>query len=373
MAELEGVTAERVSQIVPLLPYVLEETPPAPGELRDYSFSDATVTANYSVVLPLEYHSQHRYPLLVILRRSQQSTTDAIRMWAGNANEPGYTMRRGYIAISPEYTDGKVAKYEYSAAGHRQVMAAINDARKKFAVDSDRIYIVGHEMGGDAAIDMALAHPDVFAGAAPFLPQPQGYAIRTWESALLLPWYFVGGQRDRDSMAHIASFVDRLAGKRVSDFVYCEYKARGEEIYSEEFNRLFDWMQTYRRRTLAEVKNDWRMEVMRPTDDHCFWIVSGGLPAKLSEPIVWDKPKTIPAAMEMRSKITMGNEMYVWHPGSHVQIWLSPEMIDFDKRFRVESKGRRFNDFVKPSIATMLEDFQMRGDRERLWWAKVEL
>ena len=48
-------------------------------------------------------------------------------------------------------------------------------------------------------------------------------------------------------------------------------------------------------------------------------------------------------------------------------------MVDFDKRVKVDINGRnRWNDFIKPDVAAMLELVRIHGDRQQLYWAVLE-
>jgi hypothetical protein len=381
LSALEGITVERLEKMVPLLPYVLEENPPAAGEIRDYTVpTSGAEPAVYSVSLPLQYQSQHRYPLLVVLRRHGQTPADALKWWSGDTEAPGYAMRRGYIVISPEFAAADAHDYAYDVTAHQKVMAAITDARKRFSVDSDRIFIAGHEMGGDACFDIALAHPDVFAGAAPFLAQPDRYVKVAVQNGTLLSWYVVGGEKDRDTIDRNAVILDSLVHRTAdllgygTDVVYCEYKARGFESYYEELPRLFDWMESHRRITQTRVKADrdgFKVFVLRPTDDRYFWVESQGMPQKLMEPILWDKVKTIPR-MPASAKYS-GSSLYVSDPYTSTRIWMSPELFDFDNRIEIHVAGSKtFRELVQPSAEALLEDFRIRGDRERLYWAYAD-
>ena len=47
------------------------------------------------------------------------------------------------------------------------MLNSLRDACRRFSVDSDRVFISGHSMGGDAAWDLGTAHPDLWAGMIP--------------------------------------------------------------------------------------------------------------------------------------------------------------------------------------------------------------
>ena len=56
---------------------------------------------------------------------------------------------------------------EYRGIGENDVLCVLDDVRKRYQVDPDRIYLTGHSMGGTGAAYLALHHPDLFAAAAP--------------------------------------------------------------------------------------------------------------------------------------------------------------------------------------------------------------
>ena len=50
------------------------------------------------------------------------------------------------------------------------------------------------------------------------------------------------------------------------------------------------------------------------------------------------------------------------------------ELIDFDKRLKINVYGGDdYNDFVRKDLRVMLDDLARRGDRQKLFWAKIVL
>jgi hypothetical protein len=61
---------------------------------------------------------------------------------------------------------------------------------------------------------------------------------------------------------------------------------------------------------------------------------------------------------------------------ARAEIWLSPAFFDFEKRLRVRLNSRPaslVNALIDPDPAALLEDFRIRGDRQQLFWARVDL
>src|SRR5207237_7079947 len=125
------------------------------------------------------YHPDHSYPLIVALYSEQGSPQQELQgFWGGADDRGGQSQRNGYIAIAPEYVEKSESKvYDYSAASHQIVLDSLRDAKRRFSVDSDRVFLSGHGMGGDAAWDMGLAHPHLFAGVIPINAAIDSYAI----------------------------------------------------------------------------------------------------------------------------------------------------------------------------------------------------
>lgn len=373
----EGVSLPRVVQMIPRLPPPLASGPAEPGLVQTFDVEDAwqQVRHRYSVVLPPEYSPQHAYPLLVVLHAAGMSPEQALAVWAGDQERLGPAQRFGYVTIAPHYADPQDRSHSYDARSHAAVLDSIHDARRRFRIDSDRVYLTGHGMGGDACFDVAMSHPGVFAGAIPINGVSDRYCMYYRGNAPDLAWYVVGGERDGDERG---LNLDRNARDlnfmmtRGHNVLYCEYKARGFEMYAEELPRIFQWMAAQRR---APLPRDWDVNILRPSDTSFHWLRVSGLPPRLSEPILWDAtPRRAPRPLTIRGKITLANTIHLEHPGQHSTVWLSPQFVDFDQRIRIHHKGRQsFYDFVTPSLGDLLEDLRVRGDRERLYWAKVEL
>ncbi len=389
LRSLEGVTMERLAAMIPLLPYVLTPANAFSGApLQERITLPDGLGVEYAVALPAEYSPAHRYPAIVALRRSGMSLEETLRWWAGSPEAPGTAMNRGYIVIAPEFADARSDEYDYDIAAHRRVMAALTDARKKFAIDSDRVFIAGHQLGGDAAFDIALSHPDVFAGAAPFVAQMDRYARFLSGNGAHFPWYIVTGERHMpggtgnvDIRARSLGSINKMAIRDRADVTYIEYVGRGFESYHEELPRLFDWMDTHRRKSLREIRDGWTVDILRPTDTRFFWAVAKELPAKLSQPIAWGgtRPPLV-QPMSFSAKIGSENIMHMTVPSSRpnagAEVWLSPTFFDFEKRLKVHLNRQAtaaINALVQPDPAAMLEDFRVRGDRQQLFWAKVDL
>ncbi len=329
----------------------------------------------YLVQLPPEYDPHRSYPTILTLRGAGTTAGQQIDWWAGAWTEDGWRLgqatRHGYIVIAPEWTAEHQKKYEYSAREHAAVLNPLRDACRRFAVDTDRVFLTGHSIGGDAAWDIALAHPDLWAGVIPIVARADRYCSRYWENAKQLPFYVVCGELDGAKLTKNARDLDRYL-KLGYNCTVVEYLGRGHEHFYDEVLRIFDWMGRFRRNFFPR---QFTCSTMRQWDNYFWWVELDGLPARATvDPVDWPPPRGT-QAVQVSAKITANNGIYVRCGTTRVSVWLAPEMLDFKRRVSIVINGRRANNrdpFIQPDLQTLLEDVRTRGDRRHPFWAKFE-
>lgn len=387
---IEGVGPESVADLVPLLPAwvetpdvtpgrvgVIETIDPVPGWGGDPGGRGGSVTVQaagpvrYAVVLPPEYTPTRAYPMLVALRPAEWTIERAAEFWGvgrdgGGREAPGPATRAGYLVIAPEYAGPKQGDYGYTAREHEAVLAAIRDARKRFVIDSDRVYLTGHGMGGDATFDVAMAHPDLFAGVAPVSGLSRYFTKWYWQNAKWVPFYVVNGELDRGARSVSAGDLSRMM-KAGHDVTYCEYVGRGYEYYQEEIADVLAW--TGRLRRAADPK-DVEARVLRTSDDRFYWVKAEGIPrSALLADVANQSPKTPIRPLALSAGINEGNKITLGSAATRYVLRLNGGLVDLDKRVEVRlgGRGRVFNDFLVPETGALLDDLAENGDRQRLY------
>ncbi|HET6422303.1 MAG TPA: hypothetical protein VFG20_01390, partial [Planctomycetaceae bacterium] len=164
LQDLEGIGPNTIRQLLQQLPPPRDAEGIAPGTPQRIEVDENMA---YWVVLPPEYSPRHRYPAIVALHPGANSTESTARWWAGSDDHPGWASRRGFITVVPEYIAEAAKEFTGSPAAHTAVIESLRDARLRFAIDSDRVFLAGHGLGGDAAFDIGMTHPDEFAGVIP--------------------------------------------------------------------------------------------------------------------------------------------------------------------------------------------------------------
>jgi pimeloyl-ACP methyl ester carboxylesterase len=295
----------------------------------------------------------------------------AVKRPAAPRYRTGHAARRGYIVIAPEWTEEHQRQYNYSAREHAAVVCALRDACRRFAVDTDRVYLSGRSMGGDAAWDIGLAHPDLWAGVIPISAQADKFCNFYAQNARYVPFYVVLGELDDDKMVQNALQLDHYLRHNFPVTVV-EFQGRGHEDFYDEILNLFDWMGQYRRNFYPK---QFTCSTLRDTDSFFWWIEIAGLPSKTRiDPASWPPPTgTLP--FQLSGTITPGNTLYATARAGRVRVWISPQMIDFQQKASVTVNGRRINakePFIRGDLQTLLEDVRTRGDRQHPFWAMFE-
>ena len=347
----------------------------------------------YLVQLPPEYNPYRRYPVVVTLNGAGTSPAQQIDWWAGSHDQQastryGQASRYGYIVVAPFWQREAQRKYEFSAGEHAAVLNPLREVFKRFAVDTDRVYLSGHSMGGDAAWDLGLAHPDLWAGVIPIVAEASKFIIRYPNNGALLPLYFVSGQRDGNKIAANAVEWDRYLKHSEAnkwDVMIVEYQGRGHESYHDEIQNIFEWMElpSHRRNFFPKefggeandsVKN---YQSLRTWDNYFWYAEFAGMPtASVIHPVEWTGERPPRGnALQIRGSYNTDSEgngvVKVSCGAAKVTVWLSPEMVDFSKKVTVYINAKKVPGTIAPNIVHLLEDARTRADRQHPFWLHV--
>jgi pimeloyl-ACP methyl ester carboxylesterase len=323
---------------------------------------------DYLVRVPPEYHPLRTYPAVVVLH-SGRGPQSAIDMWAAEA------ARRGFILIAPEYIGtGQPREYQYSTSEHAAVEIAIRDARARYAIDSDRVFLAGMLTGGNMAWDYGLAHPDSLAGIAVFSGLPARFVPRYMPYRSQLPMFFVIG--DLAPAANEIVFAKYIKPYilKAWDVTYLNYYRRGLEEFPEEVPTALDWMSRHRREPFPK---EFKTSTARSSDNRFYGVVIKEFaPDSIEAPKLDDflGESLNPATIEMKSS-SLSNLIRLDVKGvEKLDVWLSPKLIDFKRRPDIRVNGRSYvtrQTKIKLDMATMLDDVRVRGDRQQLYWYRV--
>lgn len=190
------------------------DLPPSPLfdeiETRSYFFDAAGVEMEYELFVPSSYDDSEAHPLVVVLHGLGSSAARVIR-YQGLVD---LAEERGYLVVAPEgfnsrgwygsrgwgrTSDRPEASDDPPNTGQLSELDVLNVlaiVQKDFAVDPERIYLMGHSMGGGGTLYLAMKNPDVFDALGPVAPaiysDPSGI-----EAVSDVPVIVVMGDADR--------------------------------------------------------------------------------------------------------------------------------------------------------------------------------
>jgi predicted esterase len=335
----------------------------------------------YLLQLPPEYQPTMRYPAVVTLPALDLTADAQVDWWAGRYNPElqmrlGQATRHGYVVIVPQWSRKGARDYQFSAAEHAAVLFALRDAMQRVSIDSDRVFLSGHAQGGDAAWDIGLAHPDLWAGVIPIVAAAHydrksdpRYITHYWPNARHVHFYFVAGERDARRLELNANEFNRYFRRQGFDTVVVEFQGRGPEHFSDEIQRIFRWMQLQRRDFFPkEIEN----VVTRRHWDNFFWYIElNGIPERsVIDPAAWPA-KGAPRPLPVTGSVRERDAVHVSAKSQQVTVFLSPELVDFATEVSVTINGRKVTRSVAPDLDVLLEDARTRCDRQHPFWAKV--
>ena len=346
--------------------------------------------------LPTEYDPLRKYPAIISLPGGNQPLEKNLDLWCGSYNEKlsneigsavrnGQASREGLIVVSVDYRNKGQQKFNYSTREHFIVNEGLREALRRFSIDSDRVFLSGHFEGGNGAYDIAVSHPEQWAGVIGFSGAFDKYVnLYNSNKHVGLPMYVVVGEKDivskrgieKSASKWLKSQVDRITKQsRFIDLTIVEYKGQLGTDYREEIQHAIKWTQAQKRTWPSGPGFQFETKPLRPGDSY-FWFFEMDIPDnKVYEPELYGLqpfPKTLKMSGYIKRENLFRLEPTNTSLGRESTLWLGPEFVDFDKRIEIQGRGS-YKGIVKPANKTILEDLRRRGDVQHPYWGKLKL
>ena len=379
LADYEKVITPRVD--IDEVAQLIDHLPPAkPAQNIAAQITQETTgrgqnAKTYLLKLPPEYTHNRQYPVLIVLSNTDESARAMIEKFEKHAAD------NGYILASPQWHKELGGEYGFSVEEHDAVLDTLRDLRRRYQIDSDRVFLFGMGEGGKMAFDVGLSHPDCFAGVLPMSAGPIKFARRYWRNAQYLPFYVVNGTRAGDTSKEIRLQFENWM-LRGFPALWMEYKGRGVEFFKGELPNLFDWMRHQKRAfPMHQLGTDGaggptgtEFCTMRDEDNRFYWLgLSKIAPRYLALSERWNN-NTQPAYATATINPTT-NEVSIKGQGfGGCTLWFGRNsvgqyMIDMEKPISVTVGNKLViaRRKMTPSMAVLLEDLYRRGDRKHLF------
>ena len=229
---------------------------------RTYHFKMAKKQMEYCLYLPKSYDKAKAYPLMVALH-GLHSSPKQIMGYPGLLKQ---AEKHGYVVVAPM---GYNRRGWYGSMGRamrlarpknlgelseKDVMNVLAITRKTVNVDPNRIYLMGHSMGGGGTWHLGLKYPQLWAALAPIAPaifrNPNALTkIRT------MPVILVQGDADRLVPVRIARTWAEKMKELKMDHKYIEIAGGGHvKIAFDSLPAIFEFFNAHKRKVPAPAK-----------------------------------------------------------------------------------------------------------------------
>jgi predicted esterase len=198
--------------------------------------------------IPTNYDSKKRWPMIVALHGMGG---DENSFFAGYDN--GVIRRaaeeRGYIVVCPK---GRGPYSMYMASAERDVIDVINEMKRDFSIDDDRVYLMGHSMGGYGSWSIAGNNPELFAAIAPISGGGTPFSRPKLKAISHVPWIVVHGDNDPTVPVEESRKMVKAGKELGAEINYIEVPGGNHsDIVVPALKDIFDWFDAHKRRPKA--------------------------------------------------------------------------------------------------------------------------
>ncbi len=323
-----------------------------------------------SLLIPQNYDQTKPYALIVCLHGAGFSGDAYLERWKTRLSD-------GYILACPSYPSGAW----FTKRAEELVLATVQQVRKRYNIDPDRIFLTGMSNGGIGTWLIGMHHASLFAGLAPMASGIDKVLIPFLENLRNTPVYIIHGAKDQvmpvDLSRSLAQELDRLDYPHV----YREHErehpmAGGHYFPKEELPDLVTWFDSRRREPLPN-----RLTIVRDASHfHTFnWIrldstdpiaaFSEDLVDKRDERIRRREYAKVDASIVEPNRIEVTTERV-----QRYSLFLNNQLVDFAKPLIVVTNGHlSFTGMVSPSVETLLRQARLRQDPQQLFSVQLAI
>jgi predicted esterase len=210
----------------------------------------------YAINVPNAYTPQKQWPLVISLHGADSNHRLNLRRVFGQGNRLGETDSQatrmfpalgdsGFIVASP-LARGNMG---YQGIAEKDVYDVLDDVKRRFSIDPDRVYLTGLSMGGGGTLWLGLTRPDIWAAIAAVCPAPPLGIEELAGNALNFPVKLFQGQIDPlVPAAQTRAWQQRFDDAGVHS-EYVEYPGVRHNAwdYAYKNRAIFEWFRQFTR------------------------------------------------------------------------------------------------------------------------------
>lgn len=202
----------------------------------------------YRLYVPERYQSSQPAPLVVALHGMGGDENSMFDLYA-NGVIKREAEKRNFFVVAPK---GRGPASMYRGDAERDVLDVIAEVRRTYSIDPDRIYVMGHSMGGFGSWSIAMNHPKLFAALAPFAG---GGNPARMAAIRHIPQFVVHGDQDRTVPVSQSRNMVEAARKAGATVEYIEVAGGNHiDIVVPYIPAMFDFFAKHKRKPVTEVE-----------------------------------------------------------------------------------------------------------------------
>lgn len=203
----------------------------------------------YLLYLPEAYHTDtvKRWPLLLFLHGSGESGYDINKVKAhGPPQLIEYGKNFPFIVVSPQSSVPTGWDID-------RLYQLLQQVKRKYRVDADKIYLTGLSMGGFGTWALAIKHPEEFAAIAPICGG--GDTTDAWKIRNIPVWCFHGALDNTVPLSSDANMI-KAVSRWNNNVRFTIYPDKNHNSWDTTYNTndsLFHWLLSHKKFTYHET------------------------------------------------------------------------------------------------------------------------
>ena len=234
-----------------------DKKPTPKAEKKTYAFKDADKDMEYALFVPSGYDKEKKAPLVIALHglggnpqqfmRTRGLTEQAEKRGYVVAAPMGYNERGWYGARGLK--GAKTDPENLGELSEKDVMNVLGIVKKEYSIDPNRVYLMGHSMGGGGTWHLGLKFADEWAALAPIAPAIFGRSPTELEKIKSTPVILVQG--DKDPLVPVAGarrWADQMKKFEMTyDYIEVEGGDHGS-VVAQNVPKIFDFFDKHTRK-----------------------------------------------------------------------------------------------------------------------------
>ena len=217
----------------------------------------------YRLFVPLGYSGAKTYPLVLWLHGGEGRGSDNLKQIVrGNEKGAHVWISGGVQATFPAFVlapqcpvgeNWSDPELNQPTKALQLTIEILGSVEKQFAIDADRIYLVGQSMGGLGVWSLLQTHPEKWAGAVVLAAYDN---FTEPMSISRIPLWVFQGDADRTVPVDLVREMMKQLKKLNANLRYTEYHKVDHDVWNRAFAEpeLVPWLASQRRGKMAEVQ-----------------------------------------------------------------------------------------------------------------------